>query len=368
MSFTNKSEVRIISIQPIIYNITTFDIVNEQKIRFKYTGNQIKQNRLIIRNNKTNEVVYDVTQDNMQLYHTLPKNALPKNGTAYTAQIKVIETNGTESELSASVLFYCFSTPLFRFENLIQNQLIQNSVYSFLLKYEQPEGELLNEYQINIYDESKSIVYTSGNQFSSNGLETTVSNLTENEIYYAKAVGTTVTGMELNTDYIKFSVRYTSPSSATVMQCENIYNEGTIKLSAYIISIEGHSVPDPISYVDNEWVDLRKENSYVYFDKGFSISDDFTLSITGKEINYNKTFFEMDNGKDKIELILTKQKFESESSEKVYAELRSHNKSLVYTIMSNFISVPKNSTGNIYASKLNIWIRRIGSLYSIKIL
>ena len=101
---------------PILYNIEAFDANNPKTFQFIWNGNQSFGNRLYIYENGT-KLVYSKPDTTMQLKHTLPANTLV-NGVSYTAKVIVIDIDGTESELSDPILFSCFTTPTFTFDNI----------------------------------------------------------------------------------------------------------------------------------------------------------------------------------------------------------------------------------------------------------
>ena len=117
---------------PVLYLLDAFDGNNQQQIRFRWSGAQSFGNICIIRDNVSNNIVYQATQATMQLIHTIPANTLT-NGKLYNVRIASIDVNGTVSDYSNPILFYCYTTPTFELTNITGNQVIKNSSYHILL-------------------------------------------------------------------------------------------------------------------------------------------------------------------------------------------------------------------------------------------
>jgi len=344
--------------QPILYQMSAFDASLDCEFQFTYNGDQAYRNRLIIRNNETNALIYDQTITTFQLKHLLPAMSLT-NGTGYNAQVQVYHKDGSSSAISNKIIFYCFTTPSFSFSNFEPEQRILNSSYTFNLAYEQPEGELLSAYKVTLYDSKRSEVYATSLLYDS-ALQTTVTGLIDNYQYFIRGTGVTVHNMDVDTGYIPFSVEYIRPSMFAVLNLENLWYEGSILIQSNIISIEGTSNPDPPIYIDDKWVDLSDPDHWVKFEKGFSIEDDFTLQLIGRAFNDHSTILEMSNYKNKIEISFHRGRFTG-YGEIAYFVLRAYNDIETYITTSNYIPIPSPT------EKINLWVRRIGALYEIKV-
>lgn len=347
-------------IKPVLQQISAFDKNNSCHFNFDYYGNQPVKNKLIIKNNETNSIVYNKTQETLQSYHMLPPDTLI-NGNIYNAQISIFDENNIESELSNVIVFYCLSTPLFSFLNLstAANQ-IQNSNYELQLKYLQSENEPLNYYKIILYDYSQNEISSSGNLYNTNNLEYVLSGLTNNTQYYVQAVGKTLNGINLDTGLIHITVRYTSPSVFSLIQLENLPFEASVKITSSFIKIIGKSNTEPV-FINNKKVNLTQEGNYIEFDKGFNISDNFTLEMLISDLKDYSVFYEHSNGNNKMELKYMRGKFDGYENEVGYIILRIYNDLTNYVILSNYITI-SDSNDNIY-----IFIKKINGLCDIKI-
>ena len=348
---------------PILLNINAFDATVENIIKFTWNGDQSKANNCIIRNNESNEVVYNNIQTTYKLEHIIPKNTL-KNGVCYNIRISVIDTTGEQSQFSNQGIFYCYSTPFFEFSNISENSIIQNSTFEWNLTYTQPEGEKLNEYQVYLYDFGKKLINQSSvkyNILNNSIFKGYFNTLEDNGKYYARATGVTLQGMKLDTGYIPFSVNYKVNSLYSYIWLENDYKNGYIKIQSNIKIIEGSSNPDPPKYIDDKEINLKEENSWVNFEDGFDIEKDFTLQIIGIDFNdYSEIVKLVNRNNDNyVSLRWMKGTFNGKKN-RYYINLKASNKITCYTINSNFISDPSN--------KIHIFVQRKNNIYIIKIL
>ncbi|MBR0596967.1 hypothetical protein [Sinanaerobacter chloroacetimidivorans] len=343
---------------PVLYGKSAFDSTTESIFTFNWNGAQSVKNRLVVKNNITNETVYDQVQTTFQLKHTLPANALI-NGVTYNAVIYSIDINNIQSSISNTIVFKCLSTPSWEFSNLVENQIIHNSSYELQLTYSQTEEELLNFYQLFLYDSTHSLIFQSGLIYDTTSLSYTLSGLNDNAQYYIRATSKTLNGMDLDTGYIKVSVEYISPSIFSLVIPENMKFDGCIKISSNIIDIEGVSNPATLNYINDTMVDLSVAGSYVQFDNQFEITDDFVIQINGMGFKDYSTILELSNGTYKIELSYAKGIFTGQSGEKVYCVLKVYNSLTNYYLTSNLIDVPLDT------DRIHIWLRRVSSLYDL---
>lgn len=191
-------------------------------------------------------VVYNEEATTLKLLHPLPADVL-RNGMNYYGEITVYDIDGN-SVTSSSVSFSCYTTPTWTFQNLEQNQVLKSAMYTLNISYSQPEGELLNEYQVKLYNSAKSVIWDSGNLYDTN-LSVALTGFADSSFYYVQAIGKTIHGMLLDTGLIPFSVQYTVPSLYSLLHLENKEYEGAVKITSNIVGITGRSIPNNITYV-----------------------------------------------------------------------------------------------------------------------
>ena len=89
--------------KPILYSIDAFDATQSATFTFYSTGgNQVVKNQLIIRNNTTNQIVYQQFVDSFKFEHTVPPNTLT-NGTYYNASVITYDAQGEAHQQSTEM-------------------------------------------------------------------------------------------------------------------------------------------------------------------------------------------------------------------------------------------------------------------------
>ena len=346
---------------PVLFNIAAFDKAHEQNFYFSWSGNQAFKNRLRIYKNSDSTLIYDTTLTSMQLYHTLSANTTGMiNGIQYRATIAVIDKDNVESTQSSPILFYCYTTPTFSL-NISANQIIQNSMFVSEITYNQIENEDLKEFEITLFDSGMAKIFSSGVLYPSITNSAILSSLQDGNLYYIEASGVTSENTKLSTGVIPFSVRYSTPTVFTKVELQNQEESGKIKIRSNMVSIEGKSNPSPPAYVNNEKVDLTSNGSYVIFDDGYVIVNDFTMRKICDHIKYPSVIDTFSNGIDKITLTMMKGIFETNVTEEIYCVLTVTNGTLNYRVCSNKIFKPLD-TQQIY-----VLVQKKNNLYNVQI-
>ena len=201
-----------------VKSISAYDAANAQVVSFGYSGNQCIKNRIIVYNNSTAAVVYDNTVTTYSLTHTIPAGTLT-NGTSYYCTITAYYMDGaTERSVVSSVsnVWKCLSTATWSFNGLSEGTVIGNSYYTFTMTYSQAQSETVNEYYIVLYNQSGTVYWSSGVLYDSSA-STQVTGLPNDTVLYARAYGTTVNGLTLDTGNISVTVDYVSPTLYSVL-------------------------------------------------------------------------------------------------------------------------------------------------------
>lgn len=273
--------------QPIVNPISAFDATRAHNITFTVIGGaQVVANRLVISNNETGAIVYNKTAITMKLEHTIPANTLT-NGGYYNAVVYTIDNANNESVASTAVPFYCYSQPVLTIDNIPATETIENGTYTFTGTYIQQEGEILNSYQYTLYDSNKNVLSKTPLIYyeTDSSLSYTFVGMSNDTSYYIELSGETVNGTHITSGVIYFTVRYIQPASFAICDLVNNCDDGYIQVSSNIVAIDGKSNPDPPTYIDDKEVDLRDTDSWVEWDSGFRIQDDFTLRAWGRDFN-----------------------------------------------------------------------------------
>lgn len=276
---------------PQLLQVNAFNPSYEQEFIFLYDGNQIVKNRLIITNNDNGNVVYDNTQNALKSSHFLSSNILIA-GCKYNAQVQVFDSDGNSSELSEQILFYCYSTPIFKLNGVSQDEIIHRAELTVKLDYEQAEGESLKEFQFYLYNSDMSLYTYSNVLYSNSPLEYTFYNLKNECNYYIKAIGKTLNGMSLDTGLIPFNVNYVMIPANVIFKVENNYRNGYITLFSGIIDI-GYDIESDNYILENGTLKLW-DNKLTY-NKGFLLDSNFVLQVEAKSLPLNHYFLLLNN-------------------------------------------------------------------------
>lgn len=273
--------------QPIVNPIVAFDATRAHTINFTVIGGaQVVGNRLVISDNETGTEIYNNKQLTMKLEHTVPAGTL-SNGGYYNAVIYTVDNSGAESVASTAVPFYCYSQPVLTIDNIPQTETIENGTYAFVGSYLQQEDEPLNSYQYTLYNSNKEVLSQSALIYyeADSSLSYTFVGMSNDTAYYISLTGETVNGTKITSGLRYFTVRYLQPASFAICDLVNNCEDGYIQISSNIVAIDGKSNPDPPVYIDDKEVDLREPNTWVRWDEGFRIQNDFTMRVWGRDFN-----------------------------------------------------------------------------------
>lgn len=283
--------------QPIINPISAFDSKKAHIISFIVIGGaQVIGNRLVISDNQTGKEIYNKIQSTMKLEHLIPANTLT-NGGYYNAVVYTIDSANNESVASTAVPFYCYSQPNLTIDNIPATETIENGTYKFVGSYLQKENELLNSYQYTLYDSNKNILSQSSLIYydTDSSLSYTFVGMSNDTAYYIELSGETVNGTKITSGLKYFTVRYLQPASFAICDLVNNCENGYIQISSNIVAIDGKSNPEPPIYIDDKEVDLRDPDSWVEWNSGFRIQDDFTMRVWGRDFTPYENIITLSN-------------------------------------------------------------------------
>lgn len=356
---------------PTLLTQVAFDATQVQTFYFNVIGTsaQIVSNTLTIRNNDTNEIVYQENQETFKYEHIVNANELT-NGTYYNATISVFDRAGNQSSNSIPIQFWCYSTPTIEFTNIPTTNIITNASFNFQFTYTQIENEPINSYVMNLFNSSQILISSSGTQYATNGSPPyngsyTFTGFENNTVYYIQIVATTIEGTIVNTTLQQFTVQYTRPDLFTLVQLSNNCDEGYVSIISNIVLIEGNSNPDPPIYINNEEVDLTDEGSYVEWNQGFNITGDMLVRIWFRNPNPYSTIMQFSNTKGQIITLNYNLGYENIESTTLESYVEIYVQSILgldYYIFSNY--VPILSATEQYV----VYLNRINNIYSLQLL
>lgn len=279
---------------PIIDIINTFDPNYQHSFSFSYLGNQAVSNRAIIIDLDSNETIYDKIQDGLKLNHTIGANVLLP-GKKYTIQIQVFDIDGNSSNLSESVLFYCYSTPEFYFSNIQNGGTIAEANYTFQLVYQQNEEEDYQESVIYLYNYEKTEIARTNTIYSYDAMSYDIHGLKNNTTYFIRSIGKTLHGFNLDTGYIKFNVAYSIIPANILFTVENNYKTGQLMLRTNIIDI-GYEFENDKFEITNKELHIP-ENTLTYHIK---IPNEFTIIARARHLSPASFLWLSDENKHKL--------------------------------------------------------------------
>lgn len=357
--------------RPTLLAMAAFDATKEQIFNFVVTGTsaQIVANQLIIRNNDTNDIVYQEKQESFKYEHILNANELT-NGTYYNATISVFDADGNESPTSIPIQFWCYTKPVIQFTNIPVSGIVTNASFNFQFSYTQAENEPLNSYVMNLYNSSQVQISTSGIQYADNGTPPYNGNYTftgfeNNTVYYVQLTGTTTEGTIISTILQQFTVQYTKPDLFTLVQLANNCDEGYVSITSNIILIEGSSNPDPPTYINDQEIDLTEDGSYAEWSQGFSITGDMLSRLWFRNPNPYTTIAQFSNTNGQIIKLNYMLGYENSSSTELQSYVELYVQSITgmdYYIFSNY--VPTLSATEQYV----VYLTRVNNIYSLQLL
>lgn len=283
--------------QPILNSIAAFDATQEHIFSFiSIGGDQVLGSQLTIYDNETGAQVYQGNYTSFKFEYPLAAGTLT-NGKYYNATISTINNASEFSEPSNPVAFYCYTAPVLTITNIPASGTIEQSNYTFQGNYVQAEGELLNGYQYTLYDSNKEQISQSAILYD--GLyQHTFSGMANDTSYYVELSGSTINNTPVSSGLLLFTIRYIQPASFAICDLVNNCENGFIQISSNIVSIDGKSEPNPPKYIDNKEVDLTDDGSWIQWDEGFNIQNDFTMRIWGRSFGDNEPIVTMKNELD----------------------------------------------------------------------
>lgn len=336
--------------KPIISGtIVPFDARYEHTFKLSWSGNRSYGNRVIIYKADNLSKIYDRSVTSYILSHTLPANTLV-NGEQYIIQCQIIEQNNMASVLSDKILFYTFESPSFYFSNIVSGQKIESSSYTAIVHYSQSDLEEIESWKFYLYAANKSVLHESKSMYGSEisytyrGLESGVS-------YYIRCQGVTRKGIIVDTGLVDIYVYYKNPSSYSRLYAVNDPIKGYVKYDTNIIIIQ-YNGNEVFQFEDGK-IDLTDKS--IYYDKGFTISGDFTLIIRGTNLYQSKEIFVASNDNYSLKI-----------SSYIYDEGKLRFKLTVPNGLTNYILYSDEQVFD-DTDMVTIWVRRINNIYQMHV-
>ena len=355
---------------PILYTQVAFDASKDQAFKFNVIGgDQVTGATIVIKDSATLAEVYTKTSLGFSYVITVPGGSLT-NGKSYQAYVTTQNLLGETSPQSNSIQFYCYSSPTFVFSNMPTTHIINSASFTFSVTYNQSEGEKLNLYKFDLYDDTGILLSTSSTKYVGPSsvpvtVSYTFSGFEDRTTYKIQVTGATVNGTLLDTGVIDIFIRFESVVEYGNLYLTNNCEDGNITIDSHVLAIDGKSNPENPIYIDGKEIDLRVDGSYVLWDEGYRLPNNYTMKIWGKGFKINTSVV----GKlyNIVELTNVNNDIVSvsywENNTKAWYEMRVQNSNAMwaYVVKSEQIYKPTES------DYLFIWIRCDGGLYDLKI-
>lgn len=274
-------------VKPIAQAKSAFDASQEETFYFSSDGgDQVVKNKLVIKKQSTNEIVYQNVVETYRLAQTVPADTL-ENGTYYSYYFVTYNIDNESSEDSNEIPFYCYTTPTLTFTNIPESNVIRTSTYEFNFIYDQEESELLDFAIVKLYDGANKLLKTSENIYGTDHLETvysyTFDGFENGYVYKIEVIGETVNGTIFSSVLEEFIIDYSTPTLPTIFEVSNNCKNGYVAIKVNPLLAEGKSPKTP-RYIDNTKLDLITsfyEDRYVEWTQGYNISESFIFQLWG---------------------------------------------------------------------------------------
>lgn len=283
--------------KPIVNKITPFDAATEKTVSFSWNGSQSYANRFIIYHADTMDIVYDRKISTFPHTHIIPAGTLA-NGKKWLAQFQTFDINDAASELSDKLYFQTLKTPLFCFYGLEDGQTLPSASYDAQIYYLQENYEDIQSFRFYLYDGTRTLLSESETMYDSTDIRYQYKGLDNHTIYYFRCHGMTVSGMEVDTGYIRIYTDYRQPDKYSIIYAENDPLHGYVKYHTNIVVIQYNG--GKTFRFENGMIDLRGDNEGIYYETGFVMDEDFTLKLRGMYLNQTATILELRNTKHSI--------------------------------------------------------------------
>jgi hypothetical protein len=292
-------------VSPILLAINPFDSTRGTSVYYTYTGSQQStENNLRITDKVTGLAVYDFNYIGFEKVHHIPPSELV-NGNKYVARIRVRFLDGTYSPYSNEVEFNALATPVVDIESIDGQGYVYNADVTFVARFTQDNGELVENYRFNLYDEQGDLIQKFPLRYpddASGVLTEVVKKLEKGKGYFIECIIETTNGF-IWSQKEKFIPLYLVPSINGVIQTEDDVEEGFVRITANLKDILGTQVratdpndtyiSDNYQYEESEWVVVPSDNPLIFKGLGMNRASDFVAKIWCRDVPVDTMFLEL---------------------------------------------------------------------------
>jgi len=231
-------------ITPIAVAHSAFDATKDTTFYFNVGngGDQVVANRITIRTNTDNTIVYQSKINTLVFSQTVPANTLT-NGVYYNLYFNTYNANDDISTNSNSIQFYCLSEPILTPVNYYDNIEINASHFVFQTEYNQDELEYLSSIHHVLTDTTINEVIEDVVEYAKTTdvpylIEKEYLGLLNGDSFKYELDITTANGLTQSTS-CEFTVAYEQPTFNGILELENLCEDGLIKINSGLSVING---------------------------------------------------------------------------------------------------------------------------------
>lgn len=353
-------------VQPIAQSVLAFDAKNDNTFMFVSNGgNQVVANRLIIRNNNTNEQIYNKKIESYKFEHVVPSNTL-ENGVYYNFYFITYDIMDNESPISNIIPFRCFDTPTITITNIPENGIVESSSFTLEINYNQEQGELIDFGKVILFDQLGNQIFESENIYNTFtpplSFQYNLTGLVDNTTYYVSVKINTINKIIVESEKYILTTRYFTPSLSTLLELENNCEEGYIQIKNNFYIIDSVSNPSNIGenseYLKDGKLYLNEEGTYITWNQGFNIENDFVARLFMESVKLNDICILGNNNQNITITFIEDYPYMSNSKQYCAVIKCCDGVNGCYYLYSNFVN---------NLNKIFLWIKRINNIFEITI-
>ena len=242
----------------------------------------------------TSNLLYDSTKISATLYATEEFSVVvpitPALATIRELKWTIEAWNGTDSVTTRETPFMNYETPS---ANLASTpSTVTNQEYEFNITYSHPQDIQPNNFEIELYDSTETLLQTSDVIYNSS-LRYTFDNFLDGTVYKVKGYIEDNNGVKIETSMTQFAVDYSEPSLTFAPSVENKSLVSGIEIKwggAYSLSgtIDGTYVyVEDFLYTDNVGIRLDETTKITWTDVNIEETNIGSLLINPSTIDYN---------------------------------------------------------------------------------
>lgn len=365
-------------VKPILNNIASFDVAQPKDISFTVSGGD-RPVKAILNINVSNtnykkSYIQNISSTTSDYTITIPANFLTGdnfgNGVNYEMSVATYNYQGQMSEQSDIQFVTTYTSPIV--DIISPNSIYGNSTLLANFTYSQEQDEKINKYSFKLFNSIGTQLEYSGDIFYKNNTSlqyqfSTV--LNNNKTYSVQFNIVTMGGTEIIIEQV-FTTQYILSNDyfPLIIDDSDTCDTGMLVVRSELVVFEGKVHPYPPIYVDNDYVVLTEDGSYVIFDDGFSINSNYVMMLQfNSPVMRNISHYGGDNyaiakiySKNKDSYIIINIIEDASNQSNVYAELCVMDAPFYYRIYST--SIAKATPTQNY----RVFIKRVDNLYDIE--